>query len=401
MEKDYSDYFKLLNLPYVANIVMGPVEVINNVKHVFLSTKDLPTFCPECGARMHSKGLKERTVIHPIYQDGTYVILHVKQRRWECTECDFSENEQLPFIQKYKHYTTITPLLILEAMKDLNRSTKSIADQYHVSDTEVHDIFSSYVDLKRLPLPEYISIDEVHLDIDDESKYAFVIMDFVTGEIVDIVHNRWKETLYKYFSDIPYDERLNVKAVISDAYDTYQRLCDDFFPNAVSILDSFHVVSFIITRLNNYINSVQKKYRDIQNKELEKKNMETNKDNKTIKDLPERFIFAYDTGDGWDFDCKIYKTIVIKEIENDEHIPAGFVLDAKGMGIWEDNIMSLYAYLEGKIDKDFDGEDEEIGIYKPWNFDIEKYSEFDDPVDIEELNDIAMNFYPTLDGKIY
>ena len=124
-------------------------------------------------------------------------------------------------------------------------------------------------------------------------------------------------------------------------------------------------------------------------------------DNKTIKDLPSKFIFAYDTGDGWDFDCKIYKTIVIKEFENDEHIPAGFVLDAKGMGIWEDNIMSLYAYLEGKIDKDFDGEDEERGIYKPWNFDIEKYSEFDDPVDIEELNDIAMNFYPTLDEEIY
>ena len=28
---------------------------------------------------------------------------------------------------------------------------------------------------------------------------------------------------------------------------------------------------------------------------------------KTIKDLPEKFIFVYDTGDGWDFDCKIYR----------------------------------------------------------------------------------------------
>ena len=29
--------------------------------------------------------------------------------------------------------------------------------------------------------------------------------------------------------------------------------------------------------------------------------------NKNIKDLPNNFIFIYDTGDGWDFDCKIYK----------------------------------------------------------------------------------------------
>jgi hypothetical protein len=122
---------------------------------------------------------------------------------------------------------------------------------------------------------------------------------------------------------------------------------------------------------------------------------------KTIKDLPEKFIFVYDTGDGWDFDCKIYKTIVTKEFEDDEDIPTGFVLDAKGMGIWEDNIRSLYAYLEGEIDKDFDGEDEKRGIYKPWNFDIKKYSQFDDPVDIEELNDKAMYFYPISEEERY
>ena len=127
---------------------------------------------------------------------------------------------------------------------------------------------------------------------------------------------------------------------------------------------------------------------------------ETFKD-KTIKDLPEKFIFVYDTGDGWDFDCKIYKTIVTKEFEGDEDIPTGFVLDAKGMGIWEDNIRSLYAYLEGEIDKSFDGEDEDRGIYKPWNFDIKKYSEFDDPVDIEELNDKAMYFYPISEEERY
>ena len=127
---------------------------------------------------------------------------------------------------------------------------------------------------------------------------------------------------------------------------------------------------------------------------------ETFKD-KTIKDLPEHFVFEYDTGDGWDFDCKIYKTIVTKEFEDDEDIPTGFVLEAKGMGIWEDNIRSLYAYLEGEIDKEFDGEDEERGIYKPWNFHIKKYSEFDNPVDIEELNDKAMYFYPMSEEERY
>ena len=55
--------------------------------------------------------------------------------------------------------------------------------------------YTRYVDLPRLPLPEYISIDEVYLNISNSQKYAFVIMDFSNGEIVDIVHNRWSSTL--------------------------------------------------------------------------------------------------------------------------------------------------------------------------------------------------------------
>ena len=122
---------------------------------------------------------------------------------------------------------------------------------------------------------------------------------------------------------------------------------------------------------------------------------------KTIKDLPEQFMFIYDTGDGWDFDCKIYKRIVVKTVDDEEETPTGFVLEAKGMGIWEDNIGSLYAYLEGEIDKNYNEEDEDRGIYKPWNFEIDKYSEFDDPIDIEELNEQAMYFVPLLKDEIY
>ena len=122
---------------------------------------------------------------------------------------------------------------------------------------------------------------------------------------------------------------------------------------------------------------------------------------KSINDLPDSFMFIYDTGDGWDFDCKKYKQIVTKIIKDDEDIPTGFVLDGKGMGIWEDNIRSLYAYFDGEIDKDYNQEDNNRGIYKPWNFQIDKYSEFDNPIDIEELNDKAMYFFPTMEEDRY
>jgi len=296
--------FVLLNIPDDGTYSIDSIEEINGVKYAHISRSPSPTFCPDCGSIMHSKGIKIRTVNHPIYQDSTKLILKVHQRRWKCTSCFLEVNESYPFLQKFKHYSSLTPLLILNAMKDLNRTAVSIAQQFNISDSEVHDLFSQYVDLNRLPLPEYMSIDEVYMDISDKELYAFVIMDFTTGQIVDIVHNRWSVTLENYFSHIPKEERLNVKGIISDAYGPYQDLCERYFPNAIQILDSFHVVKFINSKISIFINELLKKYRDKQRKLLEEKNLLTNREYETIKDSQEIILL------------RDYRWVLLKDIDN-------------------------------------------------------------------------------------
>lgn len=277
------DIFLLLNLPNDGNIQIDKVSIEDNIKTIHISRKALPTYCPVCGARMHSKGIYKRTVNHQILQDKTKLVLIIHQRKWKCTNCNTYINESFPFLDRYSHCTNLIPLLVLDALKDLNRSTASVAAQFSLSDTQVHDIFTAYVDLPRLPLPAYLSIDEVHLDINDKEKYALVLMDFVTGEIVDILHNRWETTAEDYFYSIPRDERKNVLAVISDAYKSYLDYPEKFFPNAVSILDSFHVSKILINGINNYINIVMKRYQEKDKKTLEQKNYDNNSNNKTIK----------------------------------------------------------------------------------------------------------------------
>lgn len=103
--------------------------------------------------------------------------------------------------------------------------------------------------------------------------------------------------------------------------------------------------------------------------------------NYKLSDLPKNFIFEYDTGEGYEFDCEI-----IDVIDYDSRY--SFILeDAHGQGIWEDNICSLYAYLDGDIDPEDTENDEEKGYYLPWNFDNEKFGDFDNPFDIDEINE--------------
>lgn len=285
-----SAFLSVIDLPVDDSITVSDPEISDGVKTFHISREPSVYFCPHDGHRLHSKGTYKRTVSHPVMQDHSVIKLIVDQRKWKCPQCKHCFNESFPFLERYKQSTNITPLLVLDAMKDLNRSAVSIAKQFHLSDTQVHNIFTAYVDLPRLPLSEFISVDEVFMDISDYQKYAFVIMDFITGEPIDIIQNRWSSTLEDYFLHIPLEEREKVKAVISDAYSPYLEFPKNYFPNAVSILDSFHVVKVLISLLNDYVNKLYRKYKDINLKKLQKKNHDMNLDYHSIKPSQEMVL---------------------------------------------------------------------------------------------------------------
>lgn len=185
-----SDNFLLYNLPHDGTFKILKVEIYANIKYIHIARDPVPTFCPSCGFRMHSKGINKRKINHPVMQDTTHVYLILHQRRWKCTDCGSEINESFSFVDCYAHSSNLIFYYVCEAMKDLSRSTASIARQFNMSDTQVHDIFTAHVDMPALPLSEVISIDEVFLDIDSSCRYALVIMDFISGEIIDILHNR-------------------------------------------------------------------------------------------------------------------------------------------------------------------------------------------------------------------
>ena len=87
-----------------------------------------------------------------------------------CPHYSEAFNDSFPFLNRYSHCTNLLPLLVLESMRDLNASTAAIARRFNLSDTQVHNIFSAYVDLKRLPLPEILCVDEVYMKISEKEK---------------------------------------------------------------------------------------------------------------------------------------------------------------------------------------------------------------------------------------
>lgn len=257
-----NDIIKLLNLED-ENLSVDAISIEGLVKYITLSKPVTPHYCPHCNARMYSRGIRKRKVNHPILQDGYSIILLLMQRRWRCTNplCAQEINEDFKFVDAHKRNTNLMNLLILEDFRDITCTAASIAKKFNISDTHAITIFDQYVDLPRLQLPEILCVDEVFLDMDPRSKYALMLIDFATGNTVDVLRSRRKEVTEPYFSAIPKEERFNVKYLIADMYAPYYAYVKTYFPNATPVVDSFHVVQWLCHMLNQYLGQLLKQYK--------------------------------------------------------------------------------------------------------------------------------------------
>ena len=139
------DTIKLLDLED-DNFIIKDVRIDSNTKYITDETKAVPHYCPQCGTEMHSKGRKPRTIHHPILQDGFRLEIILFQRRWQCTnpECKFDEQEHFKFVSKGKQTSNATDIMIVDALKDLNKTAAEVGRQFGVSDNHVMDIFNKY-----------------------------------------------------------------------------------------------------------------------------------------------------------------------------------------------------------------------------------------------------------------
>lgn len=145
---------ELLDLEDI-DISITDIRIEGRKKFLSLETKLEAHFCPCCGFKMYSRGIKRRKISHPVLQDGYELILVLKQRRWRCTnpDCGYVTNDTFRFVGHRRRTTNASDMLIVLAFRNLDDSAVSIARRFKTSDTHVLEVFDKYVKLDRLPLP--------------------------------------------------------------------------------------------------------------------------------------------------------------------------------------------------------------------------------------------------------
>lgn len=232
------------------NVTADSIESIsvhksNNILHIAVKlTATFPT-CPCCGGSSKIKGYSIYSYNH-LDIAGKQSIIDWNRRRYKCKDCGKTFSEQSPFGPENFHQSYAVLRDIALALHNIRFTFKNIATRYHVSDTIVQMYANSFIRAPRINLPENLGIDEISSSM---AKYggSFICV-FVdnNGRVLnELLPNRSKATLSKYFESIPKSERDRVKYVTIDMWQPYKDVCEKYLKNAEISVDPFHVIEHL------------------------------------------------------------------------------------------------------------------------------------------------------------
>lgn len=257
--------------------------------------------CPCCGVttdRIHDYRTQK---IKDIGAFGKEVCLHLRKRRYVCGSCGKRFYEQNSFLPRYYRMTNRKVARIIEDFRSLT-SASEIARKNDVSAPTAFRCFN-VVSYKCKALPEVLSIDEFKGNAGGE-KYQTILTDAKNKRIIDILPNRKKSTLIRYFRK--FKNRKDVKYVVMDMNAQFRDVAEICFPKAKIVIDRYHVTRQSIWALENVRKAEQKKLseawrkyckhsRYLLLKPKEKLTEEENEKLRIILGLSTRLELAYDS----------------------------------------------------------------------------------------------------------
>jgi len=258
--------------------------------------------CVICNASLLIKGSKTQ-LIKTVLRNGNYALINLHKREYKCSICNKRFTESLSSIKPHRNRSLALDMKILEDIKDTTFTYQKISEKYSVSKTYILDLFDKYINVKRLELPEILSIDEIYSKRLTKTKYSCILYSPIDDKIVDCLDSRHHKTLEEYLYHIPLKERNLVKYFTSDLNNTYRTIKNEFFNNAIHAVDSFHVVKNLNDLLNQIRIKVMKEYDSIKS---------DNSSYWLLKKFSKLLFINYDDIEDKEYDFKRFNMILDK-----------------------------------------------------------------------------------------
>ncbi|WP_421016744.1 ISL3 family transposase [Furfurilactobacillus cerevisiae] len=225
----------------------------------------VPKACSECGVLNQHSIIKYgwRTVHVRLPKTGEWaVVMHLRKQYYECHAC---RGHFLAHTSIVKRNCSISYNTHQACLSKLNESVsmKHIAQELNTSPNFVSRVlnhFSSDFKTDYHHLPAALHIDEIKSTKDAQGSMSCVLMDGDHQLLRDILDVRTLPALTRYFKRYDLEVRNQVRFLVTDMNYTYPQLTEEIFPNAIVIIDRFHIINAIQRGLNKTRIEVMKQF---------------------------------------------------------------------------------------------------------------------------------------------
>lgn len=257
-----------LYVPYIFRCFQGfsvrDIKEYRQKQHmeIYLERDDgAVRICGRCGERLGHLHDRYRVEARHLKAFGWTVSVCFFREKRHCDKCRKVRSEFIEWI------CPTSPHMTMELAWWINRLSE-VTSVLAVSKLESVDKMSCYaVDhyiLKRLlqgyqiPAITHIAVDEVYARSPKQKKkgetrddlFLTVIVDIKTHKVVWVADSRRKEALDEFFKIIGPEACQQIKVVTADQHDGYSASVGEYCPNAVVVLDRFHLVQNFNEALN-------------------------------------------------------------------------------------------------------------------------------------------------------
>ena len=152
--------------------------------HIYLQMKVYEHKCPRCESvvkKIHDYRLQ---IVKDLAILGKPTVLHIRKRRYVCTQCNKRFFEKVSFLPKYHRTTSRLNASIVEEFRQV-QSMKCIAKRHNVSSAKAARVFDQ-VSYSTPRLPEVLSLDEFRGNAGG-NKFQCILTNPKNKQVLDIL----------------------------------------------------------------------------------------------------------------------------------------------------------------------------------------------------------------------
>ena len=198
---------------------------------------------------------------------GKKVLVRMKVQRYKCRDCDYDQQERIPFATGSRSYTHRFAKYAVDLLRGM--TLQDVSNHLGVSWDTVKEIHSTYLERHYSP-PSLEGVENIGIDefaVRKGHVYKTIVVDLDSGRVLYVGDGKGADALAKFWRKVR-RKGIRIKHVATDLSAAFIASVMENCPEAVHVFDHFHVVKLMNEKLDDIRRKVYSMEKDVNKRKV-------------------------------------------------------------------------------------------------------------------------------------